>query len=332
MDLLTVSRLYHYGGTLVPLWIVILFLAVLLLTAAHGQARGGWRLLAGLARGAAAGAGLLVAGWLVAVELVVFRARCPLCLIASTALVTAFALAGFRAPRWPAVAAAVALAALAIGYLLPFGTIPRLATLSAPAPEPDFNSALRSRGDGALRIQVFGDFECPACAQMDRTLERYLDEHEREVQRVYRHFPLAAIHPWAERAAIASECAARQGRFEEARHTLFERQAELGSVLAQRPPESWQLPDPVAFRGCVAGRQTEEAVQRDVAAARRLGLRFTPSLLVGRTLVAGAVPLSRLSTILEFARRQGSSAEGPALRAETAGCDADPSAGGCSAP
>jgi protein-disulfide isomerase len=327
---LTVSRLYHYGGTLAPLWIVVLFLAVLPLTAAHGRARGGWRLLAGLARGAAAGAGLLVAGWLMAVELVVFRARCPFCLIASTALATAFALAGFRAPRGRTVAAAVALAALAIGYLLPFGTIPRVAAFSAPAPELDVNSALRSRGEGPLLAQVFGDFECPACAQMDRSLERFLDQHEGQVQRVYRHFPLAAIHPWAERAAIASECAARQGRFEDAKRTLFERQAELGSVLAQHPEESWHLPNLGAFRACVEERQTEGAVREDVATARRLGLRSTPSLLVGRTLVVGTVPLSRWSTILEFARRQGPSPAGPTTKAQTSGCGDDLSGGGCS--
>jgi hypothetical protein len=332
MDLLTVSRLYHYGGTLVLLRIAVLFLAVLLLTAAHWKVRGRWRSLAALARGAAAGAGLLLTGWLVLVELIVFRVRCPLCLLASTAILAAFALAGFRSPDRRSVMAAVGLTAVGLGYLLPFGTVPRMAMISAPAPQLDFSSARRIRGSGPLRIQVFEDFQCPACAQMDRTLERFVDLHGEQVQRVDRHLPLASLHPWALRAAIASECAARQGRFEEAKRYLFERHDELGSTLARGPEKSWNLPDAAAFRACVEGRQTEDAVERDVVEARRLGLRSTPSVLIGQTLVVGAVPASRLSTILEFAQRHAAPAGGEAMKVQASGCSDALSGSGCSAP
>ena len=330
MDLLTASRWYHYGGTLLPLRLLVLFLVVLLLLAVRWKAGARWQPWLRGAQSVTAGLGLLLAGWLVAVEILVFRFRCPLCLAASLALAAAFGL-GFLAPGWKSLAVLPVLAAAGLGYLLPFGTIPRIATISGPVPPLDPASAARQRGQGPLLIQEFGDFQCPACGQADRTLERFVDTYPSQVRSVFRHLPLTSIHPWAEQAAITSECAARQGRFDPVRRDLFARQAQLATILEKGFEESWNLPDEAAFRTCVKERQTEETVEKDAAEARRLGLRSTPSLLIGNTLVVGSTPFSRLGTILQLARERSSPSPGTMIETPGTGCESGLSAGGCSA-
>jgi protein-disulfide isomerase len=328
MDLLTVSSLYHAGGAPLPMWLVWLGSALLLAIALQ------WRL--GLFRRAPvrvvqqllAAAGLLLAAWLVAVEVLVFDGRCPLCLAASAALALAFAL-GLRRADGKVFGAVLLLAAGGLGYLLPFGTIPKVSVLAEPAPQlggPD----RPQRGQGPLLVQEFADFQCGACARMDATVERFVERHEAEVRYVYRHLPLKSIHPWAERAALASECAARQGRFREAKRMMFERQEHLGSLLGEESRSPWPVPDEATFRACLETGATGEVVQQDVAEARRLRLRSTPSLLIGQTLVVGTTSLSRLDAILDFARTQGPPTDQTAAgEVPSAGCTEELSADEC---
>jgi hypothetical protein len=274
--------------------------ALLLLLGVQRWLRGRWLTAAWVVQRSIAAVGLILAAWLVAVELWVFRAACPPCLIASLALLAGFLL-GWRHPEWRSLTAVAVLLAAGLGYLFPFGTIPKVLALTEPAPGLDGLSASRLRGSGGVLVQEFSDFQCPACAQMDRTLERLVERNEGRVRLVYRHLPLTSIHPWAEPAALASECAAWQGRFWETKELLFKRQGELGFLLGDLEGRLWDLPDPSAFRACVEGREAEAAVEEDVAAARRLGLRATPSVLIGQMLVIGSAPISRLEAVLGLA-------------------------------
>jgi protein-disulfide isomerase len=80
--------------------------------------------------------------------------------------------------------------------------------------------------DAPVTIVEFSDFECPFCGRFfketyPRLKARYIDTGK--VKIVFRHFPLVSIHPSASNAAIAAECASRQGKFAEYHDTLFEK-------------------------------------------------------------------------------------------------------------
>ena len=62
---------------------------------------------------------------------------------------------------------------------------------------------------------VYGDYECPFCAAAEVQLR------EREVQIVFRHFPIRSSHPRAHAAAHAAEAAAEQGAFWAMHDALF---------------------------------------------------------------------------------------------------------------
>lgn len=65
--------------------------------------------------------------------------------------------------------------------------------------------------NAGVKIVEFSDLQCPFCARFHPTLKQIIQEYDGQVAWVYRHFPLASIHPSARPAAIGSECAAELG-------------------------------------------------------------------------------------------------------------------------
>lgn len=86
---------------------------------------------------------------------------------------------------------------------------------------------IRGNPDAPVTLAECGDFECPysgAAYPIVRALEEALGDGLRVV---FRHFPLANIHPHAVQAAEAAESAGAEGRFWEMHDRLFEHQSAL---------------------------------------------------------------------------------------------------------
>lgn len=101
---------------------------------------------------------------------------------------------------------------------------------SIPAVSPEDH--VRGSVDAPITIVEYSDFQCPACATFEPVVQSILAANGDNVNIIYRHFPLYTIHPNAEVAAIASEAAARQGKFWEMHDMLFDRQADWESLAA----------------------------------------------------------------------------------------------------
>jgi hypothetical protein len=76
-----------------------------------------------------------------------------------------------------------------------------------------------------MTIIEFGDFECPHCGHAEPVARELLADTD--LRFVWRHLPLADVHPAAQLAAEASEAAASQGKFWEMHDLLFEHQEDL---------------------------------------------------------------------------------------------------------
>jgi protein-disulfide isomerase len=143
------------------------------------------------------------------------------------------------------------------------------------------------RPDAPVKIVEFSDFQCPYCARAQEVIERVRRRHPERVAVVFRHFPLDAIHPHARTAAMASECAAEQGRFHAYHDALFSRQDSIGARTWEAFATDAGLRDLPAFRQCVDSRRHAAAVERDAKIAAELGLEVTPSLIVNGELRVG---------------------------------------------
>ena len=75
-------------------------------------------------------------------------------------------------------------------------------------------------------VVEYGDFECPYCGRAEPAVRELLRDFA-DVRYVWRHLPLADVHPHAELAALASEAAADQGAFWQMHDQLLEHQDKL---------------------------------------------------------------------------------------------------------
>jgi protein-disulfide isomerase len=148
-------------------------------------------------------------------------------------------------------------------------------------------------------VLVFLDYQCPACRDFDVALANLLRKYPSELRVVLRHFPLRAIHPEAEQAAEAVECAGLKGFYRQYHEALFAVQDSLGvldwSALAVRVG----LKDTTEFNACMSERRTSERVLADLATAVGLGLRATPSVAINGVLYHQMPPLARLEKVIQ---------------------------------
>jgi len=162
--------------------------------------------------------------------------------------------------------------------------------LAAPADPAD-----HVRGSGR-QVVVYGDFECPDTAEAMRSIGR-LVESGATFELVYRNFPLSSIHPHAEAAAVASEAAARQGRFWEMHDLLFRRQRHLEDADLRRHAERLGL-DPGRFKSDLVDPALAARVERDVESGGRSGVDETPSLYIDGMRYRGPLDPASLGGVL----------------------------------
>jgi protein-disulfide isomerase len=156
----------------------------------------------------------------------------------------------------------------------------------------------KTKGSTSARIVMveFTDFECPFCARFvletfDKLQEEFVSEGR--VQYAFRHAPMKT-HSLARPAAQAAECAARQGRFWDARDYLFRNQARLALALWFKSNGGLSM-DASLFEACMAGSD-EAQIDADLLEASRFKIEATPTFLIGKRMSDGRiVVLSRIN-------------------------------------
>ena len=133
--------------------------------------------------------------------------------------------------------------------------------------------------DAPVVLVEYGDFECPHCARAYPIVEaarRYLGK---ELAVVYRHFPLAEMHPHATLAAEASEAAGAQGKFWEMHHLLFASQNALEEQDLLAYAGTLEL-DVRRFASELAEGKHTKKVRDDFRGGVRSGVNGTPTFFI----------------------------------------------------
>lgn len=92
------------------------------------------------------------------------------------------------------------------------------------------NAPTIGKAGAPVTLIEFSDFQCPFCSRSYTTVKQIQKEYGDKVLFAYKHYPLIAIHPRAQKSAEASECAREQGKFWEFHDALFEQQQDWANT------------------------------------------------------------------------------------------------------
>lgn len=139
---------------------------------------------------------------------------------------------------------------------------------------------VRGPADAPLTLVEYADFECPFCGRATGVVHELRERFGDDLRYVFRHLPLADVHPHAELAAQAAEAAGAQGRFWELHDVLFAHQDELEYADVLGYAGELGLDVERFARDLEEGRHATR-VREDVASAEASGARGTPTFFVG---------------------------------------------------
>jgi protein-disulfide isomerase/rhodanese-related sulfurtransferase len=262
--------------------------------------------------------GFLFSLYLSGVEAFVLHAWCTWCVISAITVTLICAVALFDIlrplPR-PEPASALRmtrrhLVTLAVWMVLGAPTFALLAHWEAPgAPQqapaevlakhlvrPD--SHVTGNPAAALTVVEFGDIQCPACSGAEATAGEIRSRYGNQIRFVFRQFPLPRIHPFAEKAAEACECAGAQGKFWEALERFYKGQADLSEDALLRYAYEVGL-NVEQFRQCLSSGAMAARVQEDVEDGKALGVDRTPTFFIGRKMILGAMRYAEFAQFVE---------------------------------
>jgi protein-disulfide isomerase len=180
-------------------------------------------------------------------------------------------------------------------------------------PPPQFRLKASTEGApfrGADRAPVtiieFSDFHCPFCSKAQTALAQVMARYGDRVKLVYRHFPIDQLHPQARRASEAAACANDQGKFWTYHDQLYTAGADANPARLKALAQAAGL-DVQAFDQCLSSGKHQQAVQKDVDEATRLGIGGTPAFIINGRLLSGAQPLESFVRVIEEELRQAES-------------------------
>lgn len=165
------------------------------------------------------------------------------------------------------------------------------------------DSPSRGKAGSKLVLVEFSDFQCPYCGKAFETVQQFMAAHEHDVLLVYKHLPLAEMHPDATSAALAAWAAQQQGKFWEFHNAMFKGQDHLGEALYTDTAKSLGL-DLERFNKDRASDAAKAALERDLDLARKLDIQATPQFLLNSHPITGAAPLEEFEKALGEARTE----------------------------
>jgi len=140
------------------------------------------------------------------------------------------------------------------------------------------NAPVRGPKTAPVRIVEFSDFQCPYCAELQKTLDQVLKAFPKEVQLVYKQYPLN-IHIFARQAAAASLTAHAQGKFWEMHDRMFQNFSAINDESIRRWAKEIGL-NMTEFDKVLQSGRMESAIQKDMADGAAAKVMGTPTVFV----------------------------------------------------
>ncbi len=174
---------------------------------------------------------------------------------------------------------------------------------AGPVPAVTADDHVRGKATAKVTLIEYSDFQCPYCAKHEDTLKQILAKYPNDVRLVYRHFPLSSLHPFAEKAAEASECANAQGKFWEMHDKLFTIASSASglSIDAMKQAAKDIGIDTNKFNTCLDKGDMASKVAKSYQDGMTAGVSGTPAVFVNGKIAEGAIPMAQFEPLVTAA-------------------------------
>jgi len=151
---------------------------------------------------------------------------------------------------------------------------------SAGLPDIDPHKAFGSK-NAPVTMEVFSDFQCPACKTLFTTTNRQLMDNYVSTGKVYlihRDYPLP-MHAYSRVAAKYARAAAQLGKFEQAEEVLFQNQEkwEHSGDVDGTVAGVLSAAEMAKVRALVKGGTLDAAIDKDYALGQMYRVNQTPT-------------------------------------------------------
>ena len=130
-----------------------------------------------------------------------------------------------------------------------------------------------------MTLVEYGDYQCPVCGQAYSIVKELQTRLGERLCFVFRNFPLATMHHYAEQAAEAAEAAGGHGKFWEMHDMLYENQDALGEEDFAQYAAALGL-DPSRFASELTTHTYAARVHEDFISGARSGVNGTPTFFI----------------------------------------------------
>jgi protein-disulfide isomerase len=162
---------------------------------------------------------------------------------------------------------------------------------------PTGDSPFKGPADAAVVITEFSDFQCPFCGKLPPLLDDVRAKFPKDVKVVYKEFPLS-FHKNAMNASRAGLAAKRQGKFWEMHDKMFENMRALELDNLKKYAGEIGL-DMTQFEKDLADPKIQKQIDDDMAIAKKVGVRGTPTVFVNGKRYAGQRSVDGFTTAVE---------------------------------
>jgi protein-disulfide isomerase len=154
---------------------------------------------------------------------------------------------------------------------------------------------------GDVTLVEFFDYRCPYCKQVEPALDALLKD-DSKLRIVYKEFPiLGEASVFATRVALAAK---KQGKYAAFHRAMMATKGDIGDETVLNVATSVGL-DTSKIKTDMSTPEIDKLIDKNYALADALNIQGTPALIIGDTLIPGAVDLDTLRKDIAAARSGG---------------------------
>jgi protein-disulfide isomerase len=154
---------------------------------------------------------------------------------------------------------------------------------------------------GDVTLVEFFDYRCPYCKQVEPSLDALLKE-DGKLRIVYKEFPiLGEASIYATKVALAAK---KQGKYAEFHNVMMATKGDINDETVLNVAKSIGL-DVAKIKTDMNAPDVEKLIDANYALADALNIQGTPALILGDTLIPGAVDLDTMRKNIAAVRSGG---------------------------